>query len=397
MLEGPQSSLSPQTLDRAFGTSMGAATARTGTSVRLIDGGDTITLVVPEGQTGSVNATASAYGWSLSALRFGVEMYVSVANAASSGLGTAAAGSWQHVLERLSGVADLDGYGEALRACGTGMADLTESDSADVAAAGDMLAFLWKCVPALMQADIAATGVTMFALGGVLAVVGTVTSLVLTAGHLLVTSVREVYDGGRAIRDLLTGFAGPDDPQYDIDIRGPAFGPDTRIGFEGAGPLKAGMTLREAEQATGLPFIVEGFEGFEGLCYFATPKGLDGHLSVLVLAPGQSAPADPRDGIVGRVSSYAHYPASGDDPGLPPAKTVSGIAIGDTAERVRQAYGTALTSEPHLYNEDGENLTLEPKPGVSPGLKLRIEIGGGTVQAIHGGQADVVDFPEGCA
>lgn len=170
-------------------------------------------------------------------------------------------------------------------------------------------------------------------------------------------------------------------------------GPEVAVSAFGAGPVRAGMTLAQAEEAAGVPFEVQDFDLFEGYCFHAVPEGLQGRLIFLLEAPDDDPLDDPRQGVIGRVSVFRFF----DDPDdLGPAPTVEGVEIGDSADRVREVYGDdGLRSEPHVYQPGGEYLVVDEPDS---DYRLRFEVGEtGVVEAIHGGLEGPVDYVEGCA
>ncbi len=168
---------------------------------------------------------------------------------------------------------------------------------------------------------------------------------------------------------------------------------DTPIGADGIGPLKAGMTLAEVREAAGTELILEGFEAFEGYCWFADVKGLEEEFSLLFLSPERTSPvSSPDEGELGRVSTYGDIDSS-------PAPSTGGPGIGSTKDEVMQTYGTGHTVEvtPHKYAEGGEYLDVRGSKS-DDGLLLRFETdGAGKVTAIHGGLEDAARLVEGCA
>ena len=163
-------------------------------------------------------------------------------------------------------------------------------------------------------------------------------------------------------------------------------GQESTLDLRGVGPIEAGMTLREAERLAGRPIRVTEFDTFEGRCYYAEADGLPG-LSFLVQAPGDAAPSDPRDGIIGR--------ATADEPQW---RTVSGAHVGMTIAEIKALYPSHLRDQPHEYQEKGRYLTLEPQSARDRPYGVRFEVGDdGRVQSIHTGAADVITYPEGCA
>lgn len=153
----------------------------------------------------------------------------------------------------------------------------------------------------------------------------------------------------------------------------------TPLSIFGIGPIRAGMTLREAD-ATGVGVSAVGFGDFEGFCYGGAIEGQD-DVGMLVLAPGDEPPADPLDGVIGRVSSYI-----GSRP------NTEGIHVGSPEPDVRAAYGTALEETPHVYVPGGHYLRY-----TNGGFAYVFETDGSVVTAIHAGDPDVVGYVEGCA
>lgn len=155
----------------------------------------------------------------------------------------------------------------------------------------------------------------------------------------------------------------------------------------GVGRALVGMTLAEVEQLTGTPVAIAEFETFDRFCYYADPQGVSGY-SFMVVAPGGQPPADPRQGIVARVSSTLFA-----EPHTP---TTAGVRPGDPRAAVTAAYGDhQVVQRPHLYQPEGVYLDIVAADGAHG---LRFEVNGhNVVEAIHAGDADVVTWPEGCA
>lgn len=206
----PSLELNPESLNRALSTKLAGATAPVGTSVRIIDGGDTLNLIVPPGSQGHVLAQMSIDAWLLSGLKFGVETYSAVAAVAGEA-GIAASHSWARIVDRLADVgAASNGYRDAFKECGRAAGGLTESDLSKVAIVS--LKSMWDCIPALMKADIQESGVAFYAIGIVLTAIGKVTGFVLTAANLLISGAREIYDE-------IASFGGQSDALYDIILQ----------------------------------------------------------------------------------------------------------------------------------------------------------------------------------
>ena len=163
-------------------------------------------------------------------------------------------------------------------------------------------------------------------------------------------------------------------------------GQESTLDIRGVGPIEAGMTLREAERLAGRPIRVTEFDTFGGRCYYAEADDLPG-LSFLVRAPGDTAPSDPRDGIIGR--------ATADEPQW---RTVSGAHVGMTIAEIKALYPSNLRDQPHEYQAKGRYLTFEPQSARDRPYGVRFEVGDdGRVDHIHTGSADVITYVEGCA
>jgi hypothetical protein len=190
--DGQSTSVSSEAVARAFGTALADLSSGSSTrTARVVDAGDTLTLVVPDGRGGLVVSQISTLAWALTGIAMGLEIYGGVASALKAGgIASTSTGTFGRVMDRLTG-ANLSGYDAALRSCGKAISDATEHEGDP----GKGFATLWVgCVPGLMQADVAATGLRMFAVGAVLAVVSTAVSAVYTAAAIVTSGLRELWD-----------------------------------------------------------------------------------------------------------------------------------------------------------------------------------------------------------
>lgn len=280
VIDGGRLGISLDAVNRAFSDAAGELTAPRGSQVRLVAGGDTLTLAAPT--PGDVRVEMSMLAWLMAAMQLGFDVYSFVALSSSSALEEVTGSAWQRAVRRLAGTESLGPWGDALRDCTRGVSDHLTDDPFSAAAlsrdvATDLLQVGWDCVPGLMQADIEASGVRIFGLGVLLGVIGAVVSAVLTAVHLIVTGLREVWDE-------IASFSGEDDAFYDLRLRTPLVLRDDALG-----PLSIGMTLEEA-LATGwlgtevtacailLGDIGDGTERDFLLDGRAAPTGLDGRV-----------------------------------------------------------------------------------------------------------------------
>jgi len=195
--------LSPNSVARALGTGDAKVTQLSGRTARLVDGGDTLTLLVPPGGTGRVTAEPSITGWFVDAIFFGVEFASEVLKVA--GFGEAGAGRLARMAAWLAGAVNSD-YKDAFRKCTLSVSELTGNHAATIAV--PLLKYLWKCVPPWMVAHAKSTGLVIT--GAVLSAVVLVIGTVLDALHVLLTGARDVFD---EVASLLSGRS---DTIYDI-------------------------------------------------------------------------------------------------------------------------------------------------------------------------------------
>jgi hypothetical protein len=156
----------------------------------------------------------------------------------------------------------------------------------------------------------------------------------------------------------------------------------TPISLYGIGAVRGGMTIAEAEEATGQTLTIEGFDDFGGTCYFARIDGLDELYFLIVNDAGAS---DPRQGVVGRVSATAG-----------PWRTISGLGVGSTRAEVLAAYGDRIVESPHAY-VDGSYLDYVPADPADAAFMLRFATNGDTVTEVHAGLEGPAGSIEGCA
>jgi hypothetical protein len=155
-----------------------------------------------------------------------------------------------------------------------------------------------------------------------------------------------------------------------------SLGPDDRVGLDGIGPVRVGMSLEEASAAAGQPVVEVPGSGAgidPAACYFAAPESGEPKVSFMVV-----------DGAIGRVDV-----AEGST-----VLTISGVGVGAPESAVVAAYGDRIVVEPHPYDEAGHNLRYVPD---DPSRSLVFETDGATVLRYRSGLAEPVGFIEGCA
>jgi len=176
------------------------------------------------------------------------------------------------------------------------------------------------------------------------------------------------------------GAADPAPTTTTTEALPPITGPvrlDERSGLDGRGigPVEAGMTVAEAEQAAGRRFTIVERDDPGDRCYAATPEGLVG-LRFVVQGPSGVA----RDGRIVRVevedSAWV---------------TVSGARVGQSVAEVRRAYGRRVTGD----EADGL-LTVSVKDAGRSFAVGFVTSERGIVTEMRSGDAAAVAQPEGC-
>jgi hypothetical protein len=156
---------------------------------------------------------------------------------------------------------------------------------------------------------------------------------------------------------------------------GEPLGPATPLSRSGIGPIRAGMTLREAQAEAGVTITPDPVIGPGTTCLTAQIPELD--LWFLASLSG-TAGEDPMDGVIGSVQGGR--------------LTVEGLAIGDPVAKVVETYGTPTRTVDYPYLPDGEVLVFE-----SGDHAYSVTTDGTTVTELESGFADSVGNLEGCS
>lgn len=161
-------------------------------------------------------------------------------------------------------------------------------------------------------------------------------------------------------------------------------GPGMPMSRGGLGPVRAGMTLREVEEATGQEVAVPDnwLLWADGTCYSASIIGVD-EVWMLVTPAGNERPddpavppADPMDGVVRFVADA-------------PAGTVEGVTVGQTIDEVVAILGPPTGTSSGIQ---GDTLVFE-----DGGSAYGVHTGDGKVVGIQAGDPDFVALAEGCS
>lgn len=159
---------------------------------------------------------------------------------------------------------------------------------------------------------------------------------------------------------------------------------DSKLAFDGIGPVTVGMTLAEASAAAGTPVEVNPDYVLDG-CAYARAAGAPAGLSFMVLRQEESDPW-----------RIVRIDVDGDSR----IATLSGIRIGATEAEVKRTYGDPgrtgeVSIEGHAYVEGGHYITYDDDgPG---GFRLLFETDGQKVTRFRSGRQDPVGYVEGCA
>ncbi len=144
-----------------------------------------------------------------------------------------------------------------------------------------------------------------------------------------------------------------------------------KVNTRGIGPISAGMTVAEANAASGNRLIVPA--KLEECDFVRTGRGPDDLLFMVI--EGKIARVD-----VARSSTVT---------------TEAGAKIGDTEDRIKALYpGVAV--QPHKYT-DGHYLVVTPSATTDQAYRIVFETDGQKVLRYRSGRMPAVEYVEGCA
>ena len=181
---------------------------------------------------------------------------------------------------------------------------------------------------------------------------------------------------GGANRAATTDSAGmrpsaANDTRPSVPSTTPAMTPasDSAVTEHGLGPLRAGMTFADAQQALGGALIAPA--DTTG-CHYATWRG--GPRGVRVMIDG---------GRIARVDV--------DSAGI---ATAAGARVGDSEQRIERLYAGRVKTTPHKYEEGGHYLTVDAADDSS--FAIVFETSKGKVTRYRAGRRPAVEYVEGC-
>ncbi|MGY9074546.1 MAG: hypothetical protein ACKVHU_16550 [Acidimicrobiales bacterium] len=147
-----------------------------------------------------------------------------------------------------------------------------------------------------------------------------------------------------------------------------------KISTAGLGPVRIGMTVKEAERLTGVTLVADEI-GDNSCRYHVPDRGVTG--VGFMVADGEVVRVDVWEGAI---------------------STLSGIGIGSTADEITELFGTKLETQTHPYDPDGQYLVLVPVDKGDADKRVIWEIDAeGLVTAFRAGRVPYVEFIEGCS
>lgn len=191
---------------------------------------------------------------------------------------------------------------------------------------------------------------------------------ILLAATLLgcAPATQQQSDTARGSSDTKTGTV----PVTPPPTTGPAS--DSTAHARGFGPVRAGMTVAEAERALGTPLVLLGPKMEP--CHYVVSEGRPGIAFMII--DGRVARIDVRQGST--------------------IRTTEGAGIGDNEERIRALYAGRVEVEPHKY-VDGHYLIVRPAAPQDSLYRMVFETDGKRVTRYRTGRLPEVRWIEGCS
>ncbi|HEV2759042.1 MAG TPA: hypothetical protein VGV86_05685, partial [Acidimicrobiales bacterium] len=155
---------------------------------------------------------------------------------------------------------------------------------------------------------------------------------------------------------------------------------DSRLRLDGVGPVRVGMTLKEASAAAGVPIRLLETPSDPG-CRYAAPdraSGTGDELGFMVV-----------DGKIVRIDVGIMGPDR--------IRTVSGVGKGSTEAEVLATYPGRIRVQPHPYTPNGRYLVYVPSDAGLRHLSMIFETVDGEVRSFRSGFAEQVSWKEGCS
>lgn len=164
---------------------------------------------------------------------------------------------------------------------------------------------------------------------------------------------------------------------------------DSRLALDGIGSIRVGMTIAEAEKASGMRLYEPGrFRASEG-CYYVQPQSQSPKIAFMVFSGSSSQRMNRATDRIVRIDIDRDSPM----------RTLSGIGVGASEAQVKATYAGRIKVSEHPYTgrNGGKYLTYQPQHLADQRYSLIFETLNGKVVQFRSGFADAVAQIEGCA
>ena len=148
----------------------------------------------------------------------------------------------------------------------------------------------------------------------------------------------------------------------------------SKLAINGIGPIRVGMTIKQASQSSGLKLIQVSSGGEDYGCFYFKPQNNPKGVSFMVT-----------DERISRV-----------DIDNPRITTISGAKIGDSEKRIKSLYAGQIQVTPHEYIINGHYLTYVPRDSKDRNYRVVFESNGSIITEIRAGKLPEVLYVEGC-
>jgi hypothetical protein len=146
-----------------------------------------------------------------------------------------------------------------------------------------------------------------------------------------------------------------------------------KVSLRSIGPIKIGMTVRQAEKRAGLRLKpVDTYPSPS--CFYVASKQIPAGVNFMVVNK-QIRRVDMTEATV---------------------STLSGARVGDTKQKILKLYGKKIVVEPHKYDEQGHYLIYMPKDKWDKKYRLIFETHKKRVTQFRIGLLPEVEWVEGC-